>query len=90
MAIQSVPSTTDEARERLQHAAATMKDVSDILWQLGALFGAIAKEKPNSAMQQLADLGRFVADDWANTVDLVREEVQEIHDKAPATLARAG
>lgn len=61
---------------------------SGILLQLGALFHALKDEKARA--DHLAELGQYVADDWANTVDLWKEELQgELAKLADPLLAKA-
>lgn len=61
---------------------------SGALLQLGALFGALKEEQTRA--EHLAELGRCVADDLANTIDCWKEQLEgELLGLAVSPLAKA-
>lgn len=58
-------------------ASADMNSCADVFAQLGALFCVIAggpNLPPNT--RELAKLGQYVAQDWANTADNMRDQLE--------------
>jgi len=75
----------DPSRQTLKPLVPSVEDVamyleccSDGFEQLAAIFKAIAKEAERDFhIRALADAGRYIADDLANTSDCWREEVRD-------------
>lgn len=63
----------------------TMKCFAD----LSAIFDAIrVASKEDSTVYKLAGIGRYLADDWANTADCELENIQALIDQLDSTLSQ--
>ncbi len=62
-----------------RYPADDLQAASNILFNLAALFTAISKATDrHSHIGQLAELGQYVASDWANTTDVMSERHQGV------------
>ena len=83
----TAPATISPEALRLErlHAAAERLNVAQyaagVLPELGTVFQAIKKlAEADSLISRLAGVGMYLAQDWGNTLDYMREEVLEAMD----------
>jgi hypothetical protein len=83
----TTPTKLDSEALRLErlHAAAERLNVAqygaDLLPELATLFQAIKQlAEADSLVARLAGVGLYLAQDWGNTLDCMREEAQEAMD----------
>lgn len=62
-------------RNHLEHAD-RLSAASDVLGMLGSLFSAIGKLEGTDAID-LAKVGGYLADDWANALDVDAERLRQ-------------
>ncbi|MEO6687863.1 MAG: hypothetical protein ABIS07_17310 [Dokdonella sp.] len=64
----------------LSNLQSNVHALADVFLQLAALFATIKGGSPRAA--ELADLGRYVADDFGNLADCLQEDARCVVDRA--------